>query len=111
MNLYNPKLVLPESMLFLFVLASGLCYLSPIFAVPVVAVACMWIVVHLAQHHTLRQQKAELTEARILQQDALDSYHKAVNQTEKLSEQVSNMQAQIDALRSANAISFGQVKR
>jgi uncharacterized protein YlxW (UPF0749 family) len=107
MSYHNPKLALPEVLIFLLVLASGLSFLNPIFAVSVVAVACLFAVVHLAQHHTLRQQKAELTEARILQQDALDSYHKAVNQTEKLSEQVANMQAQIDALRSANAISFG----
>lgn len=111
MNLHNPKTTLSEVLLALLVLFSGLCYLNPIFAVPVVAVAVMWGIQHRAQHETLRQQKDELIKANKAFSQACDLVAESMSESTKLSEQVGAMQAQIDALKSANAISFGQVKR
>lgn len=104
---YNPKTSLSEVLIFLLVLASGLSYLNPIFAVSVGAVACLFAVVHLAQHETLRQQKVELELAKTAYDNSFKAFETALDQTEKLSKQVADMQEQIAALRSANAIAFG----
>lgn len=110
MMYHNPKTTLSEVLLALLVLFSGLCYLTPIFAVPVVAVAVMWGIQHLAQHESLKQQQTELERASREYKNALKLYHMGLAQTEKLSEQVSAMQAQIDALKSTNALNFGNRK-
>ncbi len=107
MSYHNPKVSLSETLIFLFTLASGLIAVNYYFAVSAVVAGFMWGVSHVMRVSDSLTQELLLKDATAKYQEMARREFELNEGYRKLEGQVEAMQAQIDALRSANAISFG----
>lgn len=103
MKYFNPATSLNEILIFLFVLASGLIPLSPMFAVPAFIAGAMW-----ACQYVMRVADVQTQE--LLLKDATAKYQAMAQREFALNERIDKLESQVESLRAANSISFGSRK-